>query len=225
MKDSGVEWLGEVPAQWNVKRLKHISPQISVGLVINPSIYVQEEGVPFLFGGNIVEGGFKLNGVRRMSDADSRKLHQSRLRKGDLVCVRVGYPGVTAVVPAELDGANCASVMVIRSGPFESDWLCHALNSRVGRFQVGQVQYGAAQKQFNIGDAIEWTFPVPPQTEQKEIVKMLTDVLGRLQAATEAANRMIGLLRERRSALISAAVTGKIDVRDWKPPEQEDAAS
>ena len=61
MKDSGVEWLGEVPAHWVVKRLKHISPKIGVGLVINPSTYTKDEGVYFIFGGDVKEYGFVLS--------------------------------------------------------------------------------------------------------------------------------------------------------------------
>jgi type I restriction enzyme S subunit len=47
-KDSGVEWLGEVPAHWEVKKLKHVSPELTVGIVVEPSRLYAEEGVPAL---------------------------------------------------------------------------------------------------------------------------------------------------------------------------------
>jgi len=217
MKDSGVEWLGEMPAHWIVKRLKHISPKIGVGLVINPSTYTRDEGVYFLFGGDVKEHELDLSNARRMSPEDSDRLLPSRLSHRDLVCIRVGYPGVTAVVPKELEGANCASVVVIRRGLFNSDWLCAAMNTWVGRQQVELCSYGAAQKQFNVADAVDFVFPVPPIGEQDEIANFVSNTLDRFNLLSSKAEIQISLLQERRTALISAAVTGKIDVRDWQP--------
>ena len=224
MKDSGIEWLGQVPEHWGVKRLKHISPKIGVGLVINPSHYVQENGVYFLFGGDIEEYGFKLENTRKMSDENSRKLPQSRLFENDLVCVRVGYPGITAVVTNDLDGSNCASMMVIRRGDFNSNWLAYCLNSDLGKKQVEVVQYGAAQKQYNIADAVEFRFPVPPIVEQFEISKYLKEQRDKFNALISKSHSTVQLLQERRTALISAAVTGKIDLRGWTQPAEEVAA-
>ncbi len=213
MKDSGIEWLGEIPAHWVIKRLKHISPRIGVGLVINPSTYVKDEGVPFLFGGDIQAGKILIEKCRRMSDEDSRKLPQSRLHPGDLVTVRVGYPGITAVIPPELGGANCASVMVVRgAASFVSQWLCYAMNSTVGSDQIKVVKYGAAQEQFNISHAVEFIFPVPPKQEQQRLADHLDCELQRLSGIEERLTSQITKLAEYRRTLISAAVTGKIDV-------------
>lgn len=220
MKDSGVEWLGQVPEHWVVKRLKHISPKIGVGLVINPSTYTRDEGTFFIFGGDVKEYGFDLTKTRRISQKDSDLLKPSRLRHRDLVSVRVGYPGITAVVSEELEGSNCASVIIIRRGDFDSDWLCAAMNIWVGRQQVDLASYGAAQKQYNVSDAIEFIFPVPPKTEQEDIARYVEASLAKFNKLTQQAQIQIELLQERRTALISAAVTGKIDVRGWVKPEE-----
>ena len=153
----------------------------------------------------------------RISKEDSDKLIPSRLNSGDLVSVRVGFPGTTAVVPDELEGANCASIVVIRKGNFNSSWLCTAMNSRIGKQQVELVAYGAAQKQFNIADAIEFRFPVPPLEEQSEIAVFVQEMLFKFKCLQDKVAKQIFLLKERKTALISAAVTGKIDVRDWQP--------
>jgi type I restriction enzyme S subunit len=224
MRDSGVEWLGKVPEHWIVRRLKHISPKVGVGLVINPSTYTKDEGVYFIFGGDVKEYKFDLSKTRRITPEDSDNLLPSRLNHRDLVAVRVGYPGITAVVTEELEGANCASVIVIRRGQYNSDWLCAAMNAWVGRQQVDLVSYGAAQKQFNVADAIEFVFPLPPIEEQDDIAIYVERSLNRFNTLTEKAELQINLLQERRTALISAAVTGKIDVRNWQEPiiqEQE----
>ncbi|WP_038903146.1 restriction endonuclease subunit S [Dickeya zeae] len=225
MKDSGVEWLGEVPEHWIIKRLKHISPKIGVGLVINPSTYTKDEGVYFIFGGDVKEFRFDLTKARRISPQDSNKLLPSRLNSRDLVSVRVGYPGVTSVVTDELDGSNCASIIIIRRGDYNSNWLCAAMNVWVGRQQVDLASYGAAQKQFNVADAIEFVFPVPPISEQDDIAKFVQKTLNKFDDLTLKALNQIDLLQERRTALISAAVTGKIDVRDWVAPDSSEIAN
>ena len=219
MKDSGIEWLCEVPEHWQMKRLKFISPFIAVGIVVNPSEYVSEDGMPFLYGGDITEGHIEYENARRISPDDSAKNAKTRLDAGDLVTVRVGAPGITAVVPAECAGGNCASVMLTRRGDFDSNWLCFAMNSRMVRYQVEIVQYGAAQEQFNIGHAVNFWIATPPRAEQSAIASFLAAATESLDVLSAEARHAIDLLKERRSALISAAVTGKIDVRGFAGPE------
>ena len=215
MRDSGVEWLGEIPAHWHLRPLKHVSPEITVGVVVNPSTYVRTEGVPFLYGSDIHEGHIVADAARRMSEEDSGSLSKSCLRAGDLVCVRVGAPGVTAVVPPQLAGANCASVLIIRrADSFDSQWLCYAMNSRLVRFQVELVQYGAAQEQFNVAHAVAFFVPLAPQAEQHTIAAFLDRETAKIDALIAKVRQAIDHLKEFRTALISAAVTGKIDVRE-----------
>ncbi|WP_211242917.1 restriction endonuclease subunit S [Sinimarinibacterium sp. CAU 1509] len=213
MKPSGIEWLGDVPAHWTMARLKNVSPFITVGIVVNPSDYVSEDGLPFIYGGDISEGSIDADAARRISPEHSEKNSKTRLETGDLLTVRVGAPGVTAVVGPDCEGGNCASVMLIRRGAFDSRWLCFAMNSRMVRFQVEVVQYGAAQEQFNISHAINFWIAVPPRAEQAEIADGLTRETADIDSLISEAECAINLLKERRSALISAAVTGQIDVR------------
>lgn len=214
MKDSGVEWLGEVPEHWEVKPLKYVSPSLTVGIVVNPSDYVTESGLPFLYGGDISEGEIYFDSARRITAADSEKNYKTKLIAGDLITVRVGAPGITAVVPPECEGGNCASVMLIRKGNFNSEWLCFLMNSRVVRYQVEVVQYGAAQEQFNISHAVDFLIPTPPIEEQNQIARALELEGKRIFALVQKTERSITLLKERRSALITAAVTGQIDLRE-----------
>jgi len=221
VKDSGVEWLGEVPAHWVRKRLKNVSPFITVGIVVNPSSYLAEEGIPFIYGGEVREGYINVEKARKISPEDSFRNRKTMLEADDLVTMRVGYPGVTAVVPPECEGGNCASVMLVKKGSYDSRWLCAAMNSRLIRHQVEMVQYGAAQKQFNISDAIEFWIFEPPLDEQKNIASYIDKESSAFDQLIGEAKRNMELLSERRSALISAAVTGKIDVRGWTPPADE----
>jgi type I restriction enzyme, S subunit len=105
------------------------------------------------------------------------------------------------------------SLMLIRQGAFSSQWLCYVLNTRVVRFQVEVVQYGAAQEQFNISHAVNFWMPVPPLEEQNHIAAALDAEASRFDLLIAEAQRAVTLLQERRSVLIFAAVTGQIDVR------------
>jgi type I restriction enzyme S subunit len=214
VKDSGLEVLGTIPAHWEVRRLRDLSPRLGVGVVVNPTSYVTDEGLPFLYGSDIGEGRIDADRARRIAPENSRRLSQSQLHTGDLVMVRVGAPGVTAVVSPELEGANCASVLVIRrSSRFESDWLCYALNSRLVRSQVEIVQYGAAQEQFNVSHAVNFVVGVPPLPEQRRIAAFVDQQTTSIDALVAKIRDAVDCLSEFRTALIFAAVTGRIDVR------------
>jgi type I restriction enzyme, S subunit len=228
LKPSGIPSLGDIPQHWEVRRLKHISPKIGVGLVINPSSYFVDEThparVPMLLGNNIIPNGFRLEKVRHIGANDNRRLSASRLTGGDVVVVRVGAPGVAAVIPPSLDGCNCASVMIVRKHTsFVSQWLAHVFNSPIVTSQIDAVKYGAAQKQFNISHAVDFLFPVPPNVEQQEIVDGISEHTAPLDRTVRVAEREIELLREYRTRLSADVVTGKLDVRDAiaKLPEEK----
>ncbi|MCI4145845.1 MULTISPECIES: restriction endonuclease subunit S [unclassified Streptomyces] len=205
--------LGDLPVSWRVVPLKHLVPRIGVGVVVDPSSYFTEEGVPFLRGSNITETGIDLTGVRFMSEADSRTLWRSRLNSGDVVVIRAGYPGRAAVVPDSLDGANCASLLVIKKGKnLLPKYLEAYFNSPLGAAYVNSVRYGAAQEQINVSHVVDFIVPVPALHEQEVIVRGLELSENPIQALKEKLSRQEVLLEERRQALITAAVTGQFDV-------------
>jgi type I restriction enzyme S subunit len=199
--------VGVIPEEWEVKPLKRLSPSQSVGLVINPSTYFDKAGtVPLLVGSNVSENAIDSTTSNRITKESNEKLPASRLVAGDLVMVRVGEPGVTAVVPPELDGCNCASMMIVRQhSSFDSHWLCCMMNSRHGRQQVEHVQYGTAQKQFNISDAVDFQYPVPPLPEQRAIATALSDVDGLLGGL----DRLIAKKRDLKQAAMQQLLTGQ----------------
>jgi type I restriction enzyme S subunit len=172
-----------------------------------------DEGIPILFGNNIGRGELHLENLRYISLEADQEFASCRVSAGDLLTIRVGDPGATVVVPLSLDGCHFASAMWIRQGTFDSEWLCNVMNSKAIAVQIDGVNYGAAQEQFNIGDAANFLFPVPPLKEQKTLALSLKKAVGAFDALIAEAERAITLLQERRSALISAAVTGQIDVR------------
>ncbi len=199
--------VGVIPEDWKVMRLQKISPRQSVGLVINPSTYFDKTGtVPMLVGSNVSENRVDATSANRITNASNESLAASRLSSGDLVTVRVGEPGLTAVIPTELDGCNCASMMIVRKHvSFDSHWLCSAMNSHLGRRQVEGVQYGTAQKQFNISDAIDFIFPVPPLPEQRAIAEALSDV----DALLGAQEALLAKKSDLKAAAMQQLLTGQ----------------
>ena len=212
-KDSGVPWIGEIPAHWHTRKLRYIASKLQGRLLVQPHLYFQEEGVPIVFGYNIKKGVIDESGLSRVSfDADAAHAH-ARASEGDLFTVRVGAPGMTAVVPPSLDGCHFASIMWVHQHPrASSEWLCHAMNSPVVQGQIHAANYGATLGQFNIADAVDWVLPFPPKREQTTIAEFLTRTLESITRIEEAATRQIEHIREYRHALITAAVTGQLDI-------------
>jgi type I restriction enzyme, S subunit len=186
-----------------------ISPSLSVGLVINPSSYFDKNGsVPMLVGSHVDEDRINWEFANRISETSNNTLGASRLSVGDLVTVRVGDPGVTAVIPPELDSCNCASMMIVRQhSSFISKWLCYVMNSVIGRSQIEHVQYGTAQKQFNISDAVNFLYPFPPIGEQKLIARALSDI----DALIEALEGTIGKKRHIKQGAMQELLRSKDD--------------
>ncbi|MDT8880728.1 hypothetical protein RSO68_14725 [Halomonas saccharevitans] len=219
MKDSGVEWLGEVPAHWEVLRLKRISPEITVGIVVEPSKYYVDDGVPALRSLNVRPGEISDEQMVYISPESNEVLAKSKLYEGDLVAVRSGQPGTTAVVPKGLDGCNCIDLIVIRKPTAGCEkFLCWFLASDCAVRQFSEGSGGAIQQHFNISTAANIIVSTPSEAEQKRIAEYLDRETSKIDELIATAESTSELLSERRSALISAAVTGKIDVRGWTPP-------
>lgn len=105
--------------------------------------------------------------------------------------------------------------MIVRQHrSFLPQWLAHTFNSPVVASQIDVVKYGAAQKQFNIGHAVDFLFPVPPMHEQRAIVESIGTECAPVDTAISRLTREIELLREYRTRLVADVVTGKLDVRE-----------
>jgi type I restriction enzyme S subunit len=201
---------------WKLAKLKNLSSRLKVGVVVNPSDYIDDDGeIPFIYGGNIREYSIDVANCRRMSAESSRRLRASRLKPGDVVVVRVGAPGVAAVIPDSIAEANCASIMCVTPKSCSGEWLAYAFNTRFVRHQVEVVQYGAAQKQFNLEHAREFTIPMPPLSEEANLIDRMHAFTERNAKIKNTTLHSIDRLKEYRSALITAAVTGQIDVQAY----------
>jgi type I restriction-modification system DNA methylase subunit len=217
MKPSGIEWLGEVPEHWEVKKVKHLSSRISSGKTPlgGSEVYV-DEGVTFLRSQNVYDEGLRLDDVVFISVAVDETMAVSRVIPNDILLNITGASiGRSCVVPSGFPSANVNQhVCVIRlENPSHVAFVGWLFKSTTIKNQIDHAQNGAAREGLNFAQIGEMPISLPPPSEQEEIARFLDQETGKLHALTAEAQRAIELLQERRTALISAAVTGKIDVR------------
>lgn len=220
MKDSGVEWLGKIPRHWSVKRLWHLTPsnrKIVYGIVL-PGPHV-DEGVPIVKGGDVSASRLKLATLSKTTFEIEARHTRSRLKGGDLVYAIRGSIGDVEVVPEELEGANLTqdAARIAYTPLAHGPWLLYTLRSNALFSQLEAGALGATIKGINIRDLRRALIPVPPMHEQKQIASFLDTEIVRLAALSAKVREAISHLQELRTALISAAVTGKIDVREATP--------
>lgn len=220
MKDSGVSWLGKVPAHWEVVPLMHLtnpSRPIMYGIVLpGPNV---EGGIPIVKGGDVRPHRLRVELLNRTTAEIEAPYARARLRPLDIVYSIRGTIGDAEVVPDDLLDANITQD-VARISPatgIQTRWLLYAMKSKPVFVQLEQRSLGAAVRGINIFELKRARVAVPPNSERDEISTFLDAEIGKLDNLRAEAERAIDLLKERRNALIAAAVTGKIDVRNAVP--------
>lgn len=214
MKDTGVQWLGEVPAHWERVQLGRLCTQVSDGPHFSPS-YV-DEGVMFLSARNIRVDGWSLEDAKYVSEADYKEFCGRVVPEvGDILYTKGGTTGVARVVDLEerFQVWVHVAVLKLRRDIALPHYVAYALNS-LGCYEQSQLfTRGATNQDLGLTRMVRIFLALPPMAEQAEVVRFLNSETAKLDALKAESERVIELLRERRSALITAAVTGQIDVR------------
>lgn len=155
---------------------------LTVGYVGTMGKEYSDEGVKFLRSLNIKSFSFDLNDIKYVPKEFSDSISKSILHEDDVVIVRTGVPGTCAVIPKELEGCNCADLVIVHPNKKKVDpfYLCAFINSW-GHTQVTNSRVGAIQKHFNIGDAIKMLIPDMPLSEQKKIGKFSSIINQRIE--------------------------------------------
>jgi type I restriction enzyme S subunit len=224
MKDSGIEWLGEVPEHWDRLQLGKICIQVSDGPHFSPR-YV-EDGVLFLSARNIRIDGWLLDDAKFISEEDYLDFGRRVVpEKGDILYTKGGTTGIARVVDLDERFQIWVHVAVLKIDKRSANpyFIAYTLNS-AGCYEQSQLHTrGATNKDLGLTRLTQIWFALPPLAEQFAIINFLDEETRKLDALTAEAQRAINLLQERRTALISAAVTGKIDVGGLMaaPPEKE----
>ncbi|WP_454722780.1 MULTISPECIES: restriction endonuclease subunit S [Cupriavidus] len=220
IRDSGVKWLGMMPNHWSVKPLMFLADEsrpIMYGIVL-PGPHV-EGGIPIVKGGDVRPHRLSVDLLNRTTPEIEAPYARARLRHRDIVYSIRGTIGDAELVPEELSGANITqdAARISPGVGCNPQWLLYAMKSNPVFVQLEQRSLGAAIRGINIFELKRARIPVPPMNEQDAIAAFLDAELAKLDELNLAAERAIGLFKERRAALITAAVTGKIDVRNAVP--------
>lgn len=192
--------------------LRHLA-DVTVGIVVTPAAYYADEGVPALRGLNVLPGHLKLDDLVYLSQ-DGNALHpKSQLRAGDVVTVRTGQAGATAVVPSELDGANCVDLLITRPhNNVSPHFLELVINSDWCIKHIEKHAVGAIQGHFNVEALKNLPIPRVESPLQAELVDRVRAARVRAERLAHVLGAQARLLREHRRALITAAVTGDLEV-------------
>jgi type I restriction enzyme S subunit len=217
MRDSQVEWIGEVPEHWSVRPMKSIvSTPITDGPHETPQFH--DYGVPFV-SAEAISGGFlnfeKIRGYisREAHEAYSKKY---KPQKNDIFMIKSGATtGVTAIVDTDIEFNIWSPLAVIRCKD-EMDSFFVLSYMRSHSFQEGVSQNWSFGTQQNIGMGVigDLHVTVPSLAEQRSIAGYIKDGIARIDSLAQKTQHSIDLLKERRAAFITAAVTGQIDLRE-----------
>jgi type I restriction enzyme, S subunit len=218
-KPSGTPWLGDIPAHWDIAPVSASAVLIQTGPFgsqIHAEDYV-DGGTPLINPSHLISGKIVPNWKVAVSDEKAVELRRHALQKGDLVVARRGELGRNAVVSESDEGFLCGtgSLLVrLSSSAYVPGFFSLVFAGQHTRDRLALSSIGATMDNLNAGLVASLRLVRPPKAEQQSILNHLKRVTHVLDETTEKATRSIALLRERRSALISAAVTGKVDVRE-----------
>lgn len=222
MKDSGVEWLGEVPEHWTIKKSKYFFDFVTSGSR-GWADYYSDDGPIFFRIANLTRESIdpKLISIQRVTVPHGSEGVRSKIQKNDiLISITADLGSVCVADNSIYDGYVSQHISLCRPNELvkSSRWLAYCIISDSTKEQLLGVGYGGTKIQLSLEDIKEFILCFPPLDEQEFIASYLDKELLNFEKLDDIAQQQIELLKERRTALISAAVTGKIDVRDWQVP-------
>ncbi len=206
-KDSA---LGEIPESWEVVKLGEVSKSF-VGIASSATHAYVNNGILLIRNQNIKEGKLNLDDTLFIT-ADYEIQHKSkRLKADDILTVRTGYPGISAVVPKELEGSQSFTTLITRrtKEKYTSKYLCYFINSEIGKTFFNGAQAGGGQK--NVGSKTLETMPtlLPPLPEQHKIASILSTVDEKIEVLQDKKAEY----QELKKGLMQQLLTGKTRVK------------
>ncbi|WP_269915557.1 restriction endonuclease subunit S [Acinetobacter sp. HY1485] len=207
MKPSGVEWLGDVPEHWKILKLKNIANNILCKSNSLDKIYVGLENISSRSGKFLETEGIEPEGL-----SNSFKI-------GDVLFGKL-RPYLAKSWRADFSGICSAEFLILRSRVLYPKFLQYFTLTENFIRQVDSSTYGSKMPRANWDFISLLAVPVPTYRLSKDIANYLDNQTKKIDSLISKAETAIKLIQERRTALISSAVTGKIDVRDWQKPQE-----
>jgi type I restriction enzyme S subunit len=213
LKPSGVEWLGDVPEHWEVRRLKAVA-QIRYGLGQPPP--ESPDGLPLIRATNVSRGVILEKDMLLVDPNGVPPSRDATLKEKEIVVVRSGaYTADSAIIPKEYAGSISGYDMVVRVTGAQPEYIALTLLATYVRDdQLIVASSRAAQPHLNAEELGNSVFLLPPLTEQVAIVEHLNQATADIDERVARARRHVELVEEYRTRLIADVVTGKLDVRE-----------
>ncbi len=220
MRDSGVEWLGEVPEHWVVAQLKQNTLEMQTGPFgsqLHADDYVID-GIPIINPAHMIDGLIIPDTKVTVDDETYKRLIRHKLSEGEIIFARRGELGRCAIVTKDQEGWLCGtgSLKALLNEKLLPEYAYLLITSEGVVSELTLESKGSTMDNLNTATLGRVRIPVPPIAEQRNILIYVESISGKYQKLVSKAQRANQLMQERRTALISAAVTGKIDVHGWE---------
>ncbi|MFS7162690.1 restriction endonuclease subunit S [Serratia proteamaculans] len=227
MKDSGVEWLGKVPGHWVIAQLKFNTLEMQTG-PFGSQLHAEDyiiDGVPLINPAHMSSGIIIPDLQVTVDEVTQKRLSRHKLSEGEVIFSRRGELGRCAVIKKEHEGWLCGtgSLKAKLTKNISPDYAYILISSEGVVSELTLESKGSTMANLNTETLGRVRLPVPPISEQKRILNYVNMISDKYDYLIQSAETAIKLMQERRTALISAAVTGKIDVRNWVAPEAREA--
>ena len=217
MKDSGVPWIGEIPAHWTCCQIRRLTRSVDYGTSTG---LAQEGKIAVLRMNNIQDGALDLGDLQYLDEIEDKLL----LKEGDILFNRTNswsLVGKAALVETKRGDMSFASYLVrlrFKESLVNSGYLSHLINSPAFLAQARSCAIPSiSQANLSASSYMSLYLVVPPLREQVEILGYLTEVLQRNELMSRILEKQIDRLKEYRQALITAAVTGQLDIPEANP--------
>jgi type I restriction enzyme S subunit len=211
-KESGLEYIGKIPEHWEILPLKRLSKRIVVGIAEATTQSYVDKGVPLLRSTNIKSGIIDTDDLLYIDEDFAKKNSSKYLYSNDLLTVRTGNAGQTAVVPNSLNKSQCFTMLITTlEKNYNPSFYNYFLNSLSGISYFDVTAWGTAQKNISVPILKECLVPILPLAEQDIAVKYLDSQTLKIDNAIDKDKQLIELLEEKRIALINQTVTRELD--------------
>lgn len=214
-KDSGVKWLGAVPRHWQVLPLKRDIAFLTSGSRGWAEHY-SDEGALFLRIGNLTRDGIglDLSDIQRVDVPDGVEGERTRVEAGDVLFSITAYLGSVAFVPTGLETAYVSQHVALarlHKALFLPEWVAYVVSSWIGKTYLETQGYGGTKVQLSLEDVANTLVTVPPLSEQLAIATFIRYEVAKIDGLMTEQEKLITLLKEKRQAVISHAVTKGLD--------------
>lgn len=228
-KQTDIKYVPEIPEHWDIRKFKSLTSILTCGVAATPEYVDESEGVLFLSAQNVKPFRMVFEKLAYIKP----ELHKQLTRykkpfKGDVLVTRVGGDsniGDACIVDTDIEFSVYVSLTHIRPNKeILSEYIVYFFNTEYC-YQLNHegTVAGGGQGNLNVKNVERYRIPLPPIEEQKQIIAYLDNYRLEMDNLISKYQKQIDLMQEYRTSLISQAVTGKIDVREWQPKKQQTA--